>query len=237
MKIMTFNIQHCLDYNYYLENKTERINFQVMADAIKTVSPDIVGLEEVRGEGRVDTYKEQTEILASLSDMPYHFFAKAIDFADGPYGNALLSKHKIVSSEIIPIPDPVEKTGDRWYETRCVLKAVLEGGITVMVTHIGLNRDEKANAVKTILENLPSEKCILMGDFNLHPDDPLLAPIMEKMKDTAITFSSPLLSCPSDKPREKIDYILVSPDIEIVDADIPPVVASDHRPHVATIKY
>ena len=50
MKIMTFNIQHCLDYNYFLNNKTERINFDVMADAIKEISPDIVGLEEVRGD-------------------------------------------------------------------------------------------------------------------------------------------------------------------------------------------
>ena len=105
-----------------------------------------------------------------------------------------------------------------------------------MVTHIGLNRDEKANAVKTILENLPSEKCILMGDFNLHSDDPLLVPIMERMKDTSITFSSPLLSCPSDKPREKIDYILVSPDVQIISADIPAIVASDHRPHIAEVK-
>ena len=236
MKIMTFNIQHCLDYNYYLANKIERINFDVMADAIKEVSPDIVGLQEVRGEGRVDSYKEQTEILSSLANMPYHFFAKAIDFADGPYGNALLSKVPIVSKEVITIPDPEVKTGTDWYETRCVLKATLEGGITVLVTHVGLNRDEKENAIKTITEHIASEKCILMGDFNLSPEDPLLVPIREKMKDTADAFDRPKLSCPSDNPDKKIDYIFVSPDIEILSADIPAIIASDHRPHITEVK-
>jgi endonuclease/exonuclease/phosphatase family metal-dependent hydrolase len=34
----------------------------------------------------------------------------------------------------------------------------------------------------------------------------------------------------------KIDYIFVSPDVRVVSADIPATVASDHRPHVATVE-
>ena len=75
-----------------------------------------------------------------------------------------------------------------------------------------------------------------MGDFNVEPDDAVIAPIREKMKDTASFFDMPKLSFPSDKPEIKIDYIFVSPDIEIVSADIPEIVASDHRPHIAEIK-
>ena len=56
------------------------------------------------------------------------------------------------------------------------------------------------------------------------------------MKDTADLFGDEKLSFPSDKPRCKIDYIFVSPDIEIVSADIPEIIASDHRPHTAVIK-
>jgi endonuclease/exonuclease/phosphatase family metal-dependent hydrolase len=55
------------------------------------------------------------------------------------------------------------------------------------------------------------------------------------MKDTADLFSHPLLSFPSDAPDRKIDYIFVSKDVEVLTADIPAIVASDHRPHTAEI--
>ena len=45
------------------------------------------------------------------------------------------------------------------------------------------------------------------------------------------------ISFPSDMPDRKIDYIFVSPDITVSDADIPPVVASDHRPYIATVSF
>ena len=69
-----------------------------------------------------------------------------------------------------------------------VLKAELENGLLVLVTHFGLCIDEQENAVKTILENIRDEKCILMGDFNVTPDNELLSPIKAKMKDTSLGF-------------------------------------------------
>lgn len=229
MKIMTFNTQHCLDY---IEQK---IDFNTMADAIEKIDPDIVGLQEMRNKGIVEEHADQVKILSELTGMPYYYFAKAIDFPDGPYGNGILSKVPIISAETVLIPDPEERAYGGYYETRCVLKATLEGGITVLVSHFGLNPDEIENAVRTVVENLKAEKCILMGDFNLKPDDPLLVPIREKMKDSADLFDCPKLSCPSDNPDKKIDYIFASPDVKIVEADIPAIVASDHRPHTATV--
>ena len=230
MKIMTFNTQHCLSY---LEQK---IDFQLMADTIKNSGAEIVGLNEMRGAGKHPDYTAQTETLAQLTGMKYYYFAKAID-VDGcnPYGNAILSNVPIVRAETIPIPDPERKAGNRGYETRCLLKAELENGITVYITHFGLNPDEQQNAVETVLAHMGNEKCILMGDFNVQPDNPVLNPISARLKDTANTFEKPLLSFPSDRPTIKIDYIFVTPDIEVVTADIPAIVASDHRPHTADI--
>ncbi len=34
----------------------------------------------------------------------------------------------------------------------------------------------------------------------------------------------------------KIDYIFVSKDLKVESADIPEIVSSDHRPHIATIE-
>ena len=230
MKLMTFNTQHCKSY---LE---QRINFDLMADAIKQCDPDIVGLNEMYDAGARPEFTAQVETLAELAGYPYHVFAKAIDVGENnPYGNGLLSRVPVLRAEIIPIPDPEERTGTKFYETRCLLKAELENGITVLVTHFGLNPDEQKNAVETVVAHLTAQKCILMGDFNMLPDDPLLAPIRARMKDTAEVFDTPKLSWPSDVPHEKIDYIFVSPDFEVIAADIPAIVASDHRPHTAEV--
>ncbi|MBQ8410095.1 MAG: endonuclease/exonuclease/phosphatase family protein [Clostridia bacterium] len=229
MKIMSFNTQHCL--NFIKRN----IDFQVMADAITACNADVVGLNEMRGEGVAADYAAQTENLSQLTGLDHFFFAKAIEFPNGPYGNSLLSRYPIVSAEAIPVPDPEPRKYNGYYETRCLLKAKLENGLCVLVIHFGLNPDEQENAVHTILQHLENEKCILMGDFNVTPENELLRPIRERMKDTADFFAEDKLSFPSDRPDRKIDYIFVSPDIEVVTADIPDIVASDHRPHTAQI--
>ncbi len=232
MKIMTFNTQHCRNY---IEDK---IDFEIMAKTIKKYGADIVGLNEMYGESKSAGFRNQAEILSELTGLRHNRFAKAIELDAGvPYGNALLSRYEITESETIIVPDPEPKTGTGYYETRCVLKAKLSNSITVIVAHFGLNKDEQQNAVKTIIENLEDEKCILMGDFNVLPDNEVLNPIRERMKDAADLFEETLYSFPSDAPNIKIDYIFVTPDIELVSADIPAVVASDHRPHIAEIEF
>lgn len=231
MKIMSFNTQHCMNYI------TKQIDYDVMAKAILECEADIVGLQEMRYEDPESDFTRQTEKLAELTGMEYSYFAKAVNIwdDDGWFGNGFISRIPIIKAETIPIPDPEVKTGDQLYETRCILKATLENGYTVLCTHFGLNDDEQINAVKTVLESLENEKCILMGDFNVKPENEVLLPIRDKLKDTADCFAETLYSFPSDKPNRKIDYIFVSNDVDVVSADIPAIVAADHRPHVAII--
>lgn len=231
MKIMSFNTQHCL--NFY----TRKIDFDIMADAINKCKPDIVGLNEMFNKGVSKEYTDQAAELSRLTGLKYHYFAEAINEDGDPYGNAILSRYPIIAAETIAIPDPNPKKYNGYYETRCILKVKLENGYTVLVSHFGLNPDEQENAVKTVIKNLEKEKCILMGDFNVKPQDAVLNPLREKLKDTADLFNKPLLSFPSDKPNRKIDYIFVTPDVKLLSADIPAIVASDHRPHTAEIDF
>lgn len=230
MKFMSFNTQHCQNFI------TREIDYSIIADAIGQCAPDVVALQEMRGKGISADYDAQVSILAEKTRMPYFYFAEATKLDGGnPYGNGLLSRYPLVFAESIPIPDPSERKYTGYYETRCILKAKLECGITVLATHFGLNPDEQENAVKTVLEHLESEKCILMGDLNVRPENAVLSPIRARMKDAAECFDSPLLSFPSDHPTRKIDYIFVSDDLHLRGADIPAIVASDHRPHTAIV--
>ena len=146
-----------------------------------------------------------------------------------------MSKYPLKTIETIGIPDPIEKTGGQLYETRAVLKVTLDNGLIVLVTHFGLNLDEHINAVKTVLNYIEKEKCVFMGDLNVEPQNPVLKPIQESLVDAATVIGEELLSFPSDKPYKKIDYIFVTPDVKIISADIPDIVCSDHRPHIAEI--
>ena len=229
MRVMTFNVQHCLNY---IENK---IDFDIMAKAITECGADVVGLNEMRDLGTDEEYQAQAEILAKLCGMEHYYFAKAYEFPGGPYGNAILSRIPIIKAETIVIPDPDPRGYDGYYEPRCILKAELEGGITVMVLHVGLNPDEKENAIATVAKSLADERCILMGDFNMTPDDKTFTPIYQRMEDAAEGFCEDKLSFQSIDPHCKIDYIFVSHDVVVENADVPDIVASDHRPHIATV--
>ena len=228
MTVMTFNTQHCKNYNLGY------VDYQLMADTIIDCNADIVGLNEMYDVGTGEDYDAQTEILSNLTGIENYYFGESRNTGAGPAGNGFLSKYPIISTEVIKIPNPEDKTGTAiYYGTRSLLKVKLEGGITVIVTHFGLNPDEHINAVATALEHIKDEKCILMGDFNMRPDNEILAPIKERMRDTADMLGENIYSYPSYAPDRKIDYIFVSKDIEVISSDIPQIVASDHCPVVA----
>lgn len=257
LPIMTFNIQHGVEHQKRLSapdqySDFELINLPLMAQAIRDQGAAIVGLNEVRDvlSGVEDPcFIPQAQALAEAVGFHYYHFGHAIDIAGkGRYGNGLISKYPFRSVETVMIPDPVEKEPDgRYFETRCLIKAVVDvpdeatgevKPLTVLVTHMGLNASEARNAVQTALDQLePGQPTVLMGDFNLTPDSETIAPLFEVYRDAAALLPADAKSFPSHAPEIKIDYIMCAGPVQFVKADIPAVVASDHRPHTAEIEF
>ena len=233
-KIMSYNIQSCKDYI------TKEFNPNTVANVIKQYNPDIVGLNEVRGMPIKPTthpsWFDQIGTLAQLTNMPYFYFGKAITL-DGPYGNAILSKYPLNNIKTILIPDPLIKDEDAFYESRCIISCECEN-FHLLITHIGLAKSEQINGINKLFEVIETidNPIILMGDFNMTPDNKLIKKLSERLIDTSNKFKEPLLSFPSINPTIKIDYIFISNNIELIEADIPQIVASDHFPHYAKIK-
>ncbi len=232
LRVMTYNIQHG---HVHLG---DHIDLTKVCDVIKQYEPDIIGLNEVRGRGSAGDYTAQVETMAAY--LGYHcYFGRSIYVgADNPYGNAVLSKYPIVEASVIRIPDPALPEGA--IEPRSICRCVVEIGgewIAVYSSHFGLTKVEQEHAVSTAVTVLRDERLphVLMGDFNVTPDAPVLAPLNRTMTGTDEILTGQF-SFPSHKPEEKIDYIYVSRGIRVTRAEIPQAVASDHCPVYADVE-
>lgn len=232
MKVMTFNIQHGLDY------KNQVIDLPLFSDFIGGQGVDICGLNEVRGEGNWEGYTDQTNALGDALDCNRYFGEAIKVVGTNPYGNAFLTKYPVKSAEVIHIPDPDERSEDVHYEHRAAIKAMLSADgkdIMLVVCHIGLAKSEAENAVKVLCDIVDSADlpCILMGDFNHTKASGVLAPLFERLSDSdGCAEKKGTYTFPSYSPREKIDYILYR-GMKCKECRVVEEIVSDHYPIVA----
>ncbi len=132
---------------------------------LRVVSPDVVGLQEVdirtaRVGGR-DTLAE----LANAAGFAHYRFCRAIDYAGGQYGTAILSRYPILSFEVIPLPCEDTK------EMRSVGHATLDADgkrVDFFNTHLSVEsaaaRAPQFDALAALTKPFPG--WVLTGDFN-----------------------------------------------------------------------
>lgn len=263
LNIMTYNIA---GGRYYARDcdVTEYggavVELSKCGDVIKEISPDLCGMNEVNlyEEEYVKTLDgttalDQTRFLAEYTGLENYYFGQAIHFDNrGPYGNSVISKAKVLSSEVIAIPDPEIKDESGYYETRGITKVKLDiaGGITVLQVHVGLNIAEYQNAVDTLCKVIDEadSPVILMGDFNMRPSNRLLDKIKERLQDitpdgegyqhTFPSWNNDAKIAPAlrDYRPCKIDYIFASKEFRKVSCKVHRVRVSDHMPLVATLE-
>ena len=233
--VTTYNIQSCKDYI------TKNFDPKVIAKVINAIKPDILGLNEVRNSGVDEFFFDQPKTLSNLTNIKYNYFGKAINIANkGPYGNALLSKYELLDTKTIPIPDPLIKDEDAYYESRCFIKSKIKINnelINVLVVHVGLANSEQKNAINCLLQEIDSTigKLIIMGDFNMTSDNELIKILQNKLFDTANLFTKDYLTFPSINPVKKIDYIFTR-GLTVKAATVNEVVGSDHFPVTCVIE-
>ena len=156
LRVVSYNIRNGHDVRH---------DMSLLAADILSVGADLVGLQEVdvctsRTGGR-DTLAELTRALG----WQHSRFCRAIDFAGGKYGTAILSKHPISSFEVIPLPCE----GAR--EQRSVGHAVLDADgerVDFFNTHLSVESSALRAPQFDLLADLTAQypAWILTGDFN-----------------------------------------------------------------------
>jgi endonuclease/exonuclease/phosphatase family metal-dependent hydrolase len=262
--VMTYNIAsgryYADDWAITPDGKIP-VDLSKCAQVIRELAPDICGINEINHflpgfpveMGYGFSPEDQTGYLAEASGFDSHYFGKAIHFEGrGDYGNAVLSRYPILEADVIPIPNPEFYDEDRYYEPRGIARVKLDvaGGLTVLQVHVGLAVTESQNAVVTLCKILDETTgpVILMGDFNMVPNNFLLDRIRQRLTEVVPEGEGYVHSFPSwprdaqlppamrDYPRCKIDYIFVSEHFRAEACRVHQTRASDHMPMIAKLQ-
>lgn len=244
---MTFNIHHG-------KGTDGKINLKRIAEVIQESDADIIGLNEVdRQFSKRSAYIDQVAWLADFMQMNHAFGASVSlkskrnyskktgdgSFTVREYGNALLSKHPILSHKNHPFHSNV-----RLIEGRSLLEASISVNkqmVSVFTTHLSLNPFLHRKQTDLIFKKISQSPnpTIVFGDWNMRPNKKAWQKMTEHFIDTwSIQQPEQGFTFPSTRPRARLDYIFASQDFSVINASVVTKIpnASDHLPLEATLK-
>lgn len=231
VRILTYNIHHG-------EGTDGKLDLERIASVIRAASPDIVCLQEVDQHQARSERIDEARLLAEKLDMDY-VFASNYDFGGGGYGNATLTRHKIIGHQNHPLPNPNDA------EPRGVLQLSLQVGehrLQVFNTHFGLRPDERSAQAAAIVALLdPDVPTLLAGDLNEDEEGDGVAQLLARLTSVHTAFDpNAAFTSPARAPKRRIDFILYHDGFTLDHAEVvhasPVEVASDHLPVLAVFR-
>jgi len=230
---------HILCYNIHHANppsKPDFIDVAAIAKVIKQQAPDLVALQEVDVyTNRSGKTLHEAQEIARLSDMPYYYFAKAIDHDGGDYGVAILSKLPMSEMKNTPLPTADGTNGEHRTLATAVITVSNGKKIVFACTHLDAQRPDtnRLLQINKIVEVLNKEKLplVIAADFNSTPSSRIINQL-----DKYFTRSC-LVNCgftiPVNNPRNTIDFVAYKPSAAFTVAEhkiVDEKYASDHLP-------
>ncbi|HBG27145.1 MAG: hypothetical protein A2Y10_18585 [Planctomycetes bacterium GWF2_41_51] len=197
VRIMSFNIQAC-----------QTASLSTVANFIKEIGPDIIGLQEVDNGMARSNYVNQAALLANELGMSFSFGGASYS---GAYGNAILSKYPIISVTNHALPQYQSE------ETRSCIVAkikIKEKVYTIANTHITFGTTEgqvlQVDELMDIFALYPGNK-FLTGDFNFrYYNIPF-----KRLRNVFIdSFNHSILDVINDPPDGKIDFVFINHDCD-----------------------
>ncbi len=204
LRILSYNIHHARG----LDGK---LDIPRISKIIREVDPDFVALQEVDKNTKRSEGVDQAAEIARLNDM-YFTYGKAIDFQDGEYGQALLSRYPLKNPEVLQLPNIKNADGsDREQRIAVIADSQLgEQTVRLIGTHLDheLN-DLRVSQAETLLgvQTDHVDIAILAGDMNSVPESRPIEVLKQKWKEP--TYSEPVLTSPAGRPRRQIDYVFL----------------------------
>jgi len=219
-----------------------------LAKSIKKYKPDFIGLQEVDRNTKRSKFRDVIQEMAQDLGYNYYYFQKAMDFDNGEYGIAFISKYDVKFIYIHELPGNSK-------EKRQVLAAKLNLGrfnkkILVVNTHLDNkmdNKHEELNNLFSVINKFRGDLKFLCGDFNLLPTTEHYEKIRETWNDSYFEgkdLHGNKNEAKRDLETARIDYIMVQKDASykvkesfyINDNSRDWTKLSDHLPYMAVFE-
>lgn len=202
LKVMTYNLRF-----------GELASLEGLASFIASNEPDLVALQELDWMTQRDRapHQHNKDFITELGFRTGMFplYGKTISYAGGLYGIGILTRKPYINVEKLMLPKAKNVT-----EYRALLLATIELNDTDTIvfasTHLDYKTaDARKDQVKVITDKLETAKypVLLGGDFNANPDS---EEIETEFKYWA-SLSNADPTIPSNKPKNKIDYLFGYP--------------------------
>ena len=232
------------------------LDLQAAIAVIRAHDPDIVGLQEVDRFWARSGYQDEPAVLSAALGMAHRCYAANLDHPPDDhsdrrhqYGTLILSRFPIATCSNTPLP----REGAA--EQRGLTLAVIDvKGVTLRFYNTHLHTTESDRRLQTAaiaqaIDAAAPRPMVVAGDFNARPEAKELEPIFFRLTDAWTKAGARTADNPDGQtspsqltggPRSRIDYVLVSPSIDVraarVIVDEKTRLASDHYPVVADLR-
>jgi endonuclease/exonuclease/phosphatase family metal-dependent hydrolase len=222
MRIVTYNTRGSLGMDN--RRSTTRI-----VETLRPYSPDVVCFQEIHQLLPWSGHEDQPKVLAQQLARQF-LFQRNLRIGFGGYGIGIACRGVLrAQTREHLLPSGKEQRG--------MLEARLSGVdgfpiFTVFCTHWGLEaaeRREQAEAVAEILSGAPVPY-VLCGDLNEGPGGDAVRLLLSRtgLIDSDAADNRPTFA--SDRPTERIDYVLHAPNLLARRVEVIASLASDHLP-------
>lgn len=234
LRVMAYNIHHANP-----PSKPDYIDIDAIAAVIQKQDPHVVALQEVDVHtNRSGKNLDQAKAIAEKLGMHY-FFAKAIDYDDGEYGQAILSKFPIEEEKIHRLPSTEGTNAEPRILATVRIKTDSDRHIRFGTVHLDAQRDPTSRRMQAEeLNRIAKDEAlpfVIAGDFNASEGHEPLQILAERFEPSCTDCP---FTIPEINPRRAIDFIMFDRKNDwkvfshnVVDEQY----ASDHLPVVATL--
>jgi endonuclease/exonuclease/phosphatase family metal-dependent hydrolase len=218
VRVVQYNVRGALGIDGELDP-------DAVAAAIGSSNPDVVILEEVSRGWSIFGAGDLLARLQQRLDMPYRYQPAA----DAQFGNAILSRSPMTPFASGPLPEVEGRQG------RSYLAVWVDvGGRPLLVVGAHLETDDVAQIEALLRVWGGATPAVIAGDLNMQRDDVVNvrrftgAGLVDAESATGdpcrTTSAEPTSSC------DRVSWVFVTPDLEIVGFRIGTATASDHLP-------
>jgi endonuclease/exonuclease/phosphatase family metal-dependent hydrolase len=228
IRVMTYNVHNGFNTQGHMDLITQ-------SQVIAAQQPDIVALQEVSRGSLVNGTADMLSWFSQQLGLPYVFTPAG----DGLWGQAILSRYPIQLAQTQRLSPPEVRRTFGYFK----IDAGWSQPLSLINTHyqprFGTHEIQKIHTehLLNFLAQQASEQTIILGDLNAEPDMPQMQPFFERGFIDVIDQAglTPGNTASSVNPVSRIDYILISPDLQASQVVIPASTAADHLSVAATI--